>query len=105
MHIHIKSFRNYLKAENCKYCIYIATCEEELNWHIDDEHNIQTDPYFETDFPCEICGKYCRTEADLTYHLKKHELENPPCKSQPLGNENIMLYATFVIQIFTHIRI
>ena len=25
------------------------------------------------DFRCETCRKWCRTEADLTYHLQKHE--------------------------------
>ena len=58
----------------CRLCIYVATCEEQLNWHMDDEHDLNTDMYYETDFPCEICGKWCRTGADLTYHLKKHEV-------------------------------
>ena len=40
---------------------------------MDDEHDIKTDMYFETDFPCEICGKQCRSEEDLSYHLHKHE--------------------------------
>ena len=43
----------------CRICIYLATCEEELSWHMDDEHALNTD----MDFPCEICGKWCRTEA------------------------------------------
>ena len=34
----------------CNVCIYIATCEEDLNWHKDYDHDIQTDLYFETDF-------------------------------------------------------
>ena len=29
----------------CRICIYVATCEEEFNWHMDD-------------FPCEICAKW-----------------------------------------------
>ena len=53
----------------CNICIYIATCEEELNY----EHDIQTDLFFETDFLCDLCGKWCRSEADLAYHQKKHE--------------------------------
>ena len=51
----------------CNICIYIATCEEELNWHKDYEQDIQTDLFFETDFPCVLCGKWCRSEADLAY--------------------------------------
>ena len=42
----------------CRICLHVATCEEELNWHMDDEHDMQTDMYFETDFPCETCGKW-----------------------------------------------
>ena len=57
----------------CRICIYVATCEEQLNWHMDDEHGLNTDMDFQTDFPCEICGKWCRSDADLTYHLNKHE--------------------------------
>ena len=36
----------------CRICIYVATCEEEFNWHMDDEYGIKTDMYFETDCPC-----------------------------------------------------
>ena len=57
----------------CRICIYVATCEEELSWHMDDEHALNTDMHLQTDFTCEICGRCCRTESDLTYHLKKHE--------------------------------
>ena len=35
----------------CKICKHVATCEEEINWHLDDEHDVKTDMYFETDFP------------------------------------------------------
>ena len=56
-----------------RICIYVAKCEDELSWHMDDEHALNTDMHFQTDFPCEICGKWCRTESDLTYHLIKHE--------------------------------
>ena len=63
----------------CRVCLHVATCEEELNWHMDDVHDLQTDMYFETDFPCETCGKWCRSEADLNYHNKKHEfVQNVP---------------------------
>ena len=79
----------------CSICIYVATCEEELSWHIEDEHDIKTDIHFETDFPCEICGKWCRTNADLTYHLKKHESDRLPCESQSLVNESVMVSCNF----------
>ena len=84
----------------CRICIYVATCEEQLNWHMDDEHDIQTDLYYETDFPCDICGKFCRTEEDLTYHLKKHEFESHSCEPQPVRNENVILECNFCAKKF-----
>ena len=56
----------------CRNCVYVATCAEELNWHMADEHDVNTDLFYETDFGCEICAKWCRTDADLSYHLKRH---------------------------------
>ena len=76
----------------CSICIYIATCE--LSWHIEDEHDIKTDIHFERDFPCKIF-KWCRTNADLTYHLKKHESDRLPCESQSLVNESVMMSCNF----------
>ena len=68
----------------CSHCIYIATCEEELNWHLSDEHDITSDLFFDTDFPCDICGKWCRSESDLEYHQEKHEASSKsaemPCQ-------------------------
>ena len=57
----------------CNSCMYNATCEEELNWHMSEEHEVPSDLYFDTDFPCDICGKWCRSESDLEHHQKKHE--------------------------------
>lgn len=79
----------------CQICIYVATCEEQLNWHMENDHDITTDLQYETDFPCGICGKWCRSEADLTYHLKKHELDSLTCKSKSLNNESEMLTCNF----------
>ena len=76
----------------CRNCVYVATCEEELNWHMDDEHDINTDMQYETDFPCEICAKWCRTEADLTYHLKSHAYES---ESLSMNNGNDILSCNF----------
>jgi hypothetical protein len=60
----------------CGNCVYVATCEEEFSWHIDYEHVINTDMQYETDFPCEICAKWCRTEANQTHQLKRHAYES-----------------------------
>ena len=38
----------------CNICIFVATCEEELNWHMGEEHNLPTDSYFDSDYPCDI---------------------------------------------------
>ena len=54
----------------CRLCIYVATCEEQLNWHMDDEHDLNTVMYFGSDFPCEICGKWCRTGVVKSVHPK-----------------------------------
>ena len=53
---------------------------------MDDEHGIQTDMYCETDFPCEICAKWCRAKENLTYHVKKHEFDSLPSESQAWNN-------------------
>ena len=58
----------------CNICIYVATCEEELNWHMGEDHDLSTESYFDTDFPCDLCGKWCRSGSDLVYHLRKHEV-------------------------------
>ena len=79
----------------CSICIYVATCEEQLNWHMDDEHDIKTDLFYETDFPCEICGKFCRTEEDLKYHLEKHEFGSHSCEPHLMHNEIEMLVCNF----------
>ena len=56
----------------CILCIYVATCEEQLTWHMGKDHDKETN-YFDTDFPCDICGKWCRSEADQAHHMRKHE--------------------------------
>ena len=60
----------------CNLCLYIATCEEQLNWHMGEDHDLSSDSYFDTDYPCDICGKWSRSGADLVNHLKKHEENN-----------------------------
>ena len=38
----------------CNSCIYHATCEEELNWHMEEAHDLSSYSYFDKDFYCEI---------------------------------------------------
>ena len=70
--IETQTFQNETKIQ-CNVCIYVATCEDELKWHMGEEHDVPTDMFFDSDFPCDICGKCCRSGSDLINHLKKHE--------------------------------
>ena len=54
----------------CKECIFIATCEEEVKWHMSSEHSID-EPSCEVDYPCNVCGRNCKTRWELMSHRKK----------------------------------
>ena len=54
----------------CNICIYVATCEEELNWHMGEDHDLSSNSYFDKDFYCEICSKRCSEEIDLENHMQ-----------------------------------
>ena len=56
----------------CNVCIFLATCEDELNYHMYDAHDESDDSRFDTNFPCQICPKWCQTEKELTKHTKEH---------------------------------
>ena len=56
----------------CNLCIYIATCEEELNWHLCEEHERDAQLYFGQDFPCDVCGKWCESEDEQAMHEQQH---------------------------------
>ena len=58
---------------HCNKCVFIATCEEELNWHMYDVHDLQFDSYFETEVSCDDCGRWCKSEVDLKRHHQEHE--------------------------------
>ena len=57
----------------CSKCLHVSSCEEEFTWHMDEYHDIQSDSFFDSDFTCDICGKFCRSKSDLDHHQKKHE--------------------------------
>ena len=46
----------------CKYCIYKATCEEELHWHLSEEHGVSSDIYFETGKCCAVIFMTCAVD-------------------------------------------
>ena len=85
---------------SCNSCIYNATCEEELSWHMSEEHAVSTDPYFDTDFPCDICGKWCRSESDLEYHQQKHKESLKPTDvcSKDRQTEHVWNFCTETFQ-------
>ena len=85
----------------CYLCIYIATCEEELNWHLCEEHGKDDQLCFTSDFPCDICGKWCRSEEDLARHEQEHEANSTKdqssfhcnfCNEKPNNIKELMLH-------------
>ena len=60
----------------CNICIYVATCEEELNWHMGESHDQPDDSYFDKDFYCDICSKWFDQESDMIDHRKQHHVMN-----------------------------
>ena len=57
---------------SCTECIFLASCEDELNYHMGEEHDKDYISYFETDFPCSVCDRWCQSEKDLNWHMKIH---------------------------------
>ena len=57
----------------CNVCFFLATCEDELNYHnhMYDANDESDDSRFDTNFPCQICPKFCLTEKELTKHTDK----------------------------------
>ena len=47
---------------SCTECIFLASCEDELNYHMGEEHDKDFISYFESEFPCSVCDRWCRTE-------------------------------------------
>ena len=82
----------------CNLCIYTATCEEQLTWHMGEDHDKETN-YFDTDFPCDICGKWRRSGEDLAHHLKKHEV----CTTAPTVPPK-SIQCNFCTEMFLSIR-
>ena len=79
----------------CNVCIYVATCEEELNWHMGDAHDLSCDSFFDKDFYCEICTKWFSEECELENHVQDHIKEN-------VIEENVKFYCNFCEETFTN---
>ena len=82
----------------CNTCIYVATCEEELKWHMEEEHGLSSDLL--SDFPCEICGKWCKSEYDLTTHMKQHDASFKSPESDRMRNEHMSTSCNFCDENF-----
>ena len=55
---------------SCTECIFLASSEDELNWHMGEDHDKDYISYFESDFPCSVCDRWCRSEKELNRHMK-----------------------------------
>ena len=55
---------------SCNFCIYVATCEEEVNWLMTEEHMTDDKIWFQTDFYCNVCWSWCQSEEKLNKHEK-----------------------------------
>ena len=71
---------------SCTECIFLASSEDELNYHMGEEHDKDFISYFETDFPCSVCDRWCRSEKELNrhmkiYHCKRVKFCSYDCKS------------------------
>ena len=53
----------------CKECIFDASFEEELRWHMDCEHEIG-DPEVEYDYKCKLCCKKFEKKTQYRLHMK-----------------------------------
>ena len=55
---------------SCIECIFLASSEDELNWHMGEEHEKDWISYFDTDFPCSVCDRWCKTQKELNRHIQ-----------------------------------
>ena len=73
----------------CKECIYQASCEDELRWHMSDEHeygNGLTD-CDDSLFSCNVCGHKSASKGDLMTHRKQsHTKTIKMCRYYAQGN-------------------
>ena len=94
-----QTFSSEIKI-SCNLCIYVATCEEELNWHMEQSHDQSGESLFDKDFYCDICSKWFDTEPDMIKHRKPHQ------KALHVNSlDGDRLYITFVKILFSAIKI
>ena len=54
----------------CGFCIFGASCEDELRFHMISDHNVG-EPDYETNFLCLVCGKRFVAKSEFMEHRKK----------------------------------
>ena len=61
----------------CQECVYVASCIEELNWHLENEHNHEEaeELDFNNHLNCNICGKRNANNGELMTHRKNSHPE------------------------------
>ena len=59
---------------SCNLCIFVATCEEELNYHMYDGHDLSDDSHFDRVDYCKICRRWCNNENELKIHMEEHQV-------------------------------
>ena len=61
-------FQNF----SCQDCVYVASCIDELDWHLENEHNYDKPDESEIPNPysCNICGKRNNNNGELMSHRK-----------------------------------
>ena len=67
----------------CQYCVYLASCVEELNWHLENDHDMEEQEESEVPSPntCKICGKKNKNKGELMSHRKnRHPEKIRTCK-------------------------
>ena len=58
----------------CSECIFMASCEDELNCHNSNDHNLD-EPDEHNSFSCNVCWKKNKTKGELMIHRKQQHPE------------------------------
>ena len=40
-----------------------------MNWHIGEDHDQDFISYFESEYPCSVCDRWCRSQKELNRHI------------------------------------
>jgi hypothetical protein len=81
----------------CNVCIYVATCEEQLNWHMGYEHDLSDESYFDKEFYCDVCSRWFDIESNMLNHRKEHEKK----QQHGMSNDDDKLCCNFCDESFS----